>query len=188
MKRKAWLQWSIFLLGCGMVPACGIGWGQTDSTVPLAEVARQRPTKKATIVVDEDFLRKLKAAHGQADAEPAAAAPVVAEANSETDAKASAEASAKAASGKGLTVKGLLENGTVEQARQLLNGLRKDKETLLTRYEQLRQKVTTENNDFLRRLYMNSLSNRDHTLATKQQQIDAVQKAIQSAESKQQSN
>ena len=85
-------------------------------------------------------------------------------------------------------MKGLLENGTLDQARQLLNGLKKDQEKLVTRYEWLRQKVSSENNDFLRRLYMNSLSNRDQTLATKQQQIDAVQKAIQSAESKQQSN
>ena len=180
MKRKSW---SIFLVGCVLVPACGVAWGQTESEMSVAEAARQHASKKAVMVVDEDALRRYKAAHGLTqEATPAPAAGAV-----QGDAQASAQP-AERPSGKGLTVKGLLENGTLDQARQLLNGLKKDQEKLLTRYEWLRQKLSTENNDFLRRLYMNSLSNRDQSLATNQQQIDAVQKAIQSAESKQQSN
>jgi len=183
MKRKSWLQWSMFLAGCVLVPACGAGWGQTESDVSLPEVARQHVSKKAVMVVDDDALRKYKEAHGL----PETVTPASASGTVDADAEASAKPAGRP-SGKGLTVKGLLENGTLDQARQLLNGLKKDQEKLLTRYEWLRQRVSSENNDFLRRLYMNSLSNRDQTLATKQQQIDAVQKAIQSAESKQQSN
>ncbi len=182
MNRTAWSK-SIFLAGFTLASVCATGWGQTASDVSLADVARRRPEKKAVMVVDDDALRRYKAAHGIPDTPAAAPASGTADGNVAAGAKP-----ADRPSGKKLTVNGLLENGTVEQARQMLNALKKDREKLLARYEQLRVKLASENNEFLRRLYTNSLSNRGPTLSAKDQQIDALEKAIQSAEAKQKGN
>jgi hypothetical protein len=141
---------------------------QSQDPVSLADVARQKPARRAELVVTDDDLPPGDPvpAESASDSAPPTPAP-------DPD-----SAEAKAAS---ITVKGLLENASLQRAREVLAGLENDRERLLARYAELQKKLGGSPPDSLRRLYLDSLSHRDEVLASKQQQIDSVRKAIAAA-------
>jgi hypothetical protein len=144
---------------------------QSQDPASLADVVRQKPARHAEVVLTDDDLPKDAAAAEK----PAAAAEQV---------PADDTANKPGAAAISITVKGLLENATLQRARALLASLEGDRQRLLERYAQIQTKLASEHDDSLRHLYLNSLSHRDETLAAKQQQIDSVRKAIEAAEAK----
>jgi hypothetical protein len=149
----------------------GALWAQSDQA-PLADVARRPPARKATIVLDDETL----------PSQPPQPLPPPGISSRPGAATTAPDAASKAVPAKSITVKGLLQGASLDQARQLLNDLKKDQQVLLVRYAQIRNRLASEKDDFLRRLYEGSLLKRDQVLAQKQQQIDKLQQAIDSAE------
>ena len=145
---------------------------QSQDPVSLADVARQKPARHAEMVVTDDDLPPGDPVPAESASDPAPPAPA---------SDADPAAPAKAAS---ITVKGLLENASLQRARELLASLEGDRERLLARYAEIQKKLGSDPPDSLRRLYLDSLSHRDEVLADKQQQIDSVRKAIAAAEPK----
>jgi hypothetical protein len=82
-----------------------------------------------------------------------------------------------------VTVDGLITGGSVGDAQKLLQDLKRDEQTLVRRYEQIEAKLVNEQDEQMRRLYTESLSRRDQSLANKRDQIRQVETAIQAAES-----
>jgi hypothetical protein len=134
---------------------------------PLAEVAKQTSGKTATRVITNEDLESSR----PPEASPPTTATVAKPAGAEKD------------SGPRITIPGLLEEGTLSQARATLEGLKHDEQVLLRRYAQLQEKLTSGTDEHLRQLYSNSLARRDETLARKRAQIEQVEKAIAAAES-----
>ncbi len=155
---KKWTAWVVLALGA-------MAWGQER---PLPEVAREKSGKAATRVLTNEDLEAGR------PAETVPAAPM---------ATAEAPAAAERAAGPRITVPGLLEGGTLAAAQATLKSLQHDEEVLLRRYAQIEEKLATEKDQHLRKLYSDSLERRDETLARKRRQMEEVKKAIESAKS-----
>lgn len=134
---------------------------------PLPDVAREKSGKRASRVLTNEDLERGQPAEAAPSAPATSLKPV-----------AAAEGSAKAR----ISVPGLLEEGSLSQARELLSSLQRDEQVLLRRYAQIEQKLSTETDAHLRQLYSNSLARREATLARKRAQIQQVEKAIGTAE------
>jgi hypothetical protein len=80
-----------------------------------------------------------------------------------------------------VNVPGLLDDGTLDQAKALLDSLKHDRQALIDNYDKIQRKLADEQDDSLRRVYSDSLARRDETLAKNQKQIDDTEKAIQIA-------
>jgi hypothetical protein len=133
---------------------------------PLPEVAKEKTGKAATRVFTNEDLESSR----PAEASPASsAAPSTA---TEKD------------RGPRITIPGLLENGTLSQARATLESLKHDEEVLEWRYAQIEEKLNSGTDQHLRKLYTDSLARRDETLARKRRQMEEVEKAIKAAESR----
>jgi hypothetical protein len=143
----------------------GSAWAQER---PLAEVAKEKSGKAATRVFTDEDLEASR---------PAEAAAPSAGLNAEAAPAGKDTQSAR------LTVPGLLQEGSLQEARALLKSLQHDEEVLLRRYAQIEEKLAGEKDEHLRQLYSNSLARRDETLARKRGQIAQVTKAIGAAES-----
>jgi hypothetical protein len=144
-----------------------IAAGNSAAQSPNTSAGNSGKDKKAKAVVTNDNISP-----GSQDS--ASSAP----------AKDSEDASAKPASSasKGtITVPGLLEDATVDEAQAMLDAMKKDEEVLIARYDQLQQKLASADNPVRRQMYTESLSHRDETLARKRQQIEAIESAIQHA-------
>jgi hypothetical protein len=81
-----------------------------------------------------------------------------------------------------VTVDGLISGGSISDASALLETLKHDEQTMIKRYEQIEGKLSTEQNEQMRKLYTDSLSRREETLANKRDQIRQVETAIHAAE------
>ena len=145
-----------------LLAAGGVLWAQDR---PLPEVAKQKSGKTASRVITNEDLE----ASRPPEASPAAAALPVA---------------AGKDSGPRITLPGLLEAGTLSQARATLESLKHDQEVLQRRYSQIQEKLSSGTDEHLRKLYSDSLARRDETLARKRRQIEEVEKAIEAAESR----
>jgi hypothetical protein len=132
----------------------------------LPEVARERSGKKAARVLSNEDLQTEPERNPQPPPEAASKAAQA----------AAADADAR------ITVPGLLQEASLSQARAILKSLQHDEEVLLRRYAQIEEKLAGEQDEHLRRLYSDSLSRREETLARKREQIARVQKAIKAAE------
>ncbi len=153
---KKWAAWAVLALGA-------MAWGQER---PLPEVARERSGKTATRVLTNEDLE----AGRSAEEAPAAS-------------RTTTEPATERAPGPRITVPGLLDGGTLAAAEATLKSLQHDEEVLLRRYAQIEEKLATEKDEHLRKLYSDSLERRDETLARKRRQIEEVKKAIEAAKS-----
>ncbi|MGE5206224.1 MAG: hypothetical protein ACM3PW_11440 [Chlamydiota bacterium] len=154
---------------------CGIGaavallalggslWAQERS---LPEVAKEKGGKTAARVFTNEDLEAARP-------EEEGAAPPLEKAEEKPAAPGKEDAR--------ITVPGLLQEGSVSEARALLKSLQHDEEVLLRRYAQIQDKLSRESDEHLRQLYSNSLARRDETLARKRRQIEQVEKAIRAA-------
>ncbi len=155
---KKWAAWGVLILGA-------IAWAQER---PLPEVAREKSGKTATRVLTNEDLDAARRAELVPAGTPAATEP---------------PAAAERAAGPRITLPGLLQGGTLAQAQATLQSLQHDEEVLLRRYAQIEEKLATEKDEHLRKLYSNSLERRDETLARKRGQIEEVKKAMEAAKS-----
>jgi len=135
---------------------------------PLPEVAKEKSGKAATRVFTDEDLEASR---------PAEATTPPAGLNGEAAPAGKNRQSAR------VTVSGLLQAGSLQEARAMLKSLQHDEEVLLRRYAQIEEKLAGEKDEHLRRLYSNSLARREETLARKRGQIAQVTKAIGAAES-----
>lgn len=142
----------------------GSAWAQER---PLPEVAKEKSGKSAARVFTDEDLEASRPAETAAPSAGLNAEP----AHADKDAQSAR-----------VTVPGLLQEGSLQEARALLRSLRHDEEVLLRRYAQIEAKLAGEKDEHLRQLYSNSLARRDETLARKRGQIAEVTKAIGTAE------
>ena len=162
--------------------ALGIATSAQSADQSLADVARQKPTRKAARVVTNDEIPSVivpvsePSRGGSSDAKDAPDAA----ASSSTTGKD--PGSKSKSSNNGITVPGLLTNGTVEQAKATLESLKHDRQLLLNNYDKIEKKMAETNDDSLRQMYSDSLARRDETLARNDKAIADMENAIRSAQ------
>lgn len=174
---------SLRMLGiAAAILALGIAANAQSADQSLAEVARQKPTRKAARVVTNDEIPSVivpvsepVSRGGSSDAKDAPDAA----ASSSTASKD--PGSKSKSSNTGITVPGLLTNGTVEQAKATLESLKHDRQLLLNNYDKIEKKMAETNDDSLRQVYSDSLARRDETLARNDKAIADMENAIRSA-------
>ena len=165
MKLGQELKWPATGIAVALFALSGIVRAQDQS---LAEVAKQKGGKTASRVITNEDLEASR---------PPEASVRVPVADTEPSKLGEKD------SGPRITVLGLLEQATLSQARATLESLKHDEQVLLRRYAQIQEKLTSRTDEHLRKLYSDSLSRRDQTLARKRAQIEQVEKAIAAAES-----
>ena len=82
----------------------------------------------------------------------------------------------------GVTVPGLLTNGTLQQAQTLLENAKHDRQALIDNYDKIRRKLAETNDESLRRVYADSLARRDQSLAKQDKVIAEIESAIRAAQ------
>jgi hypothetical protein len=147
--------------------------GQSDQDQPLTKVAREKSARKAKVVITDDDL-------------PSRAEPTVeTSASSQTDSPAAEKAekddSAQPAK-QSAAASGPKQPATVDETRALVEQLKQQLQVLTRRYDEMQRKASETDNESLRRMYSESLANRDRTLAQKQKQIDEAERALRLAE------
>jgi hypothetical protein len=146
--------------------------GQADQDQPLTKVAREKSARKAKVVITDDDL-------------PSRAEPTVeTSASSRTDSPAAekAEKDDSAQPAKQNAASGPKQPATVDAARALVEQRKQQMQVLTRRYDEMQRKASETDNESLRRMYSESLANRDQTLAQKQKQIDEAERALRLAE------
>ncbi len=153
----------------------------------LGKVAREhKPARKAARVITNDEIPSVRIPDssptaGQPSSDPTSA--VVASNSAPADAtrdKPSAQPPRDLK--KGINVPGVLANGTVEQAKAMLESLKHDRQALEANYDKVERQMGSTDSDALRRVYAESLSRRDESLDKNQKSIDALESAIKQAQ------
>jgi hypothetical protein len=153
------------LLGVALCAAQNQGPSDQES---LAKIARQKPVRKAKVVITNDDVPSRP--------EPASETPTVSPANS-----AAAAQNQAAKSKQDIPPPGLLPGTAIDQAREALENLKQQERVMIGRYDEMQHKLSETNDQSLRRLYSDSLSRRDETLARKRKQIEEAERALRSA-------
>jgi hypothetical protein len=153
------------LLGVALCAAQNQGPSDQES---LAKIARQKPVRKAKVVITNDDVPSRP--------EPASETPADSPANS-----AAAAQNQAAQSKQDIPPPGLLPGTAIDQAREALENLKQQERVMIGRYDEMQHKLSETNDQSLRRLYSDSLSRRDETLARKRKQIEEAERALRSA-------
>jgi hypothetical protein len=150
---------------------------QSDADRPLATVAREKSVRKAKVVItDEDMPSHPQAApqisaSGRADAAAA-----------EKDETAKKDESAKQPSTQTTPPSSLSQPVELDQARQLVEQLKQQEQMLIHSYDEIARKLAEADSDSRRRIFSESLANRDVSLARKRKQIEEAERALQGIE------
>jgi hypothetical protein len=136
----------------------------------VAKVARPKTVRKAKVVITNDDLPS----RPESTPETSAGSP----ANSATTA---AQKQAAQQSQQNIPLPGLPPGATIDQAREALESLKREERIMVGRYDEIQHKLAETNDQSLRRLYSDSLSHRDETLARKRKQIEEAERAIRIA-------
>jgi hypothetical protein len=75
----------------------------------------------------------------------------------------------------------LLANGTLQEAQNLLQTLKHDRQLLVDNYDKIEHKLAETNDDSLRRVYSESLARRNASLAEKDKSIVQLEDAVSAA-------
>jgi hypothetical protein len=153
------------LLGVALCAAQNQGPSDQES---LAKIARQKPVRKAKVVITNDDVPSRP--------EPAPETSTVSPANS-----AAAAQNQAAQSKQDIPPPGLPPGTAIDQAREALENLKQQERVMIGRYDEMQHKLSETNDQSLRRLYSDSLSRRDETLARKRKQIEEAERALRSA-------
>jgi|SRR5690349_15520496 len=145
---------------------------QTDQSV--VKVAQNKKTHKARIVLTDDDLPSRRLPSTEA---------AVATTSSDTGQEKSSAAQVQEKSGHGINVPGLLAEGSVNDAKDLLDRLHQEEKLLIQRYEQLQRDLAATDNAQLRQVYSDALSRREETLAKTRTKIADTEKALAQASS-----
>ena len=150
---------------------------QSDADRPLAKVAREKSVRKAKVVItDEDMPSHPQpapqiSASGRADAAAA-----------EKDETAKKDESAKQPTTQTTPPSSLSQPVELDQARQLVEQLKQQEQMLIHSYDEIAHKLAEADSDSRRRIFSESLANRDVSLARKRKQIEEAERALQGIE------
>lgn len=154
-----------------------------DSDRPLAEVVRQsKGARKAAHVVTNDEIPSVTPDPGTQASASLTENSHTANLDKRSSAADRTETRGTATPGKGgITVPGLLANGTLQEAQNLLQTLKHDRLLLVDNYDKIERKLAETNDDSLRQVYSESLARRDARLAEKDQSIAQLENAVSAA-------
>jgi hypothetical protein len=142
---------------------------------PLAKVAREKSAHKAKVVITDDDMPSHPA--------PTASASGRAEsAGSEKDETSKKDESAKQAPSPTSAPRTLSQPVELDQARQLVEQLKQQEQMLIHSYDEIARKLAEADSDSRRRIFSESLANRDVSLARKRKQIEEAERALQGIE------
>ena len=143
----------------------------------LAQVAREKSARKAKVVITDDDMPS----HPQPN--PVASASGRAEsAGSEKDENSKRDESAKQAPSPTSAPTTLSQPVELDQARQLVEQLKQQEQMLIHSYDEIARKLAEADSDSRRRIFSESLANRDVSLARKRKQIEEAERALQGIE------
>ena len=163
------------LLGAGICAAQS--QEQSDADRPLAKVAREKSVRKAKVVItDEDMPSHPQpapqiSASGRADA-----------AATEKDETAKKDEAAKQQPSQTTAPTSLSQPVELDQARQLVEQLKQQEQMLIHSYDEIAHKLAEADSESRRRIFSESLANRDVSLARKRKQIEEAERALQGIE------
>lgn len=181
--RRPRSRWGRNTITASLLLLASLACVAQDSHESLADVVRQnKPARKAARVITNDEIpsvtpvAQVAAPAGTADSDKA-----VAKEDSTSSPAAPKDKSANV-SKSGITVPGLLSNGSLQQAQSLLESLKQDRQRLLDNYDKIERKLAETNDDSLRRVYSESLDRRNETMARNDKAIADTESAIRAAQ------
>ena len=145
---------------------------QSASDRPLAKVAREKSARKAKVVITDDDM-------------PSRAQPVPnppASSGQQTEAENEKDESAKQAPRQMTAVSNLSHPVQLDQARQLVEQLKQQEQMLIHSYDEITRRLAEADTESRRRIFSESLANRDLSLARKRKQIEEAERALQQVE------
>ena len=141
---------------------------QSPSERPLSTVAREKSARKAKVVITDDDM--------PSHAKPALEPSVIAS----TDVVAAKKDEATKQQLKPTTVPTTLSQPVeLDQAKQLVEQLKQQEKMLIHSYDELERKLAEADSESRRRIFSESLANRDPSLARKRKQIEEAERALQ---------
>jgi hypothetical protein len=160
-----------------------VGLSAQDSDRSLADVARQsKGAHKAARVVTNDEIPSVTPDPGPQTSAALSENNRTASSDKPSSAAGRPETRGTAAPGKGgITVPGVLANGTLQEAQNALDTLKHDRQLLKDNYDKIERKLAETNDDSLRQVYSESLARRDTRLAEKDKSIAQLENAIRAA-------
>ncbi len=141
---------------------------QSPSERPLSTVAREKSARKAKVVITDDDM--------PSHAKPALEPSVIAS----PDVVAAKKDEATKQQPKQTTVPTTLSQpAELDQAKQLVEQLKQQEKMLIHSYDELERKLAEADSESRRRIFSESLANRDLSLARKRKQIEEAERALQ---------
>ena len=141
---------------------------QSPSERPLSTVAREKSARKAKVVITDDDM--------PSHAKPALEPSVIAS----PDVVAAKKDEATKQQLKPTTVPTTLSQPVeLDQAKQLVEQLKQQEKMLIHSYDELERKLAEADSESRRRIFSESLANRDLSLARKRKQIEEAERALQ---------
>ena len=141
---------------------------QSSSERPLSTVAREKSARKAKVVITDDDMPS----HAKPAAEPSVTtSPDVATAKKDDAATQPPKQTSAPTS--------LSQPVTLDQAQQLVEQLKQQEKMLIHSYDELERKLAEADTESRRRIFSESLANRDLSLARKRKQIEEAERALQ---------
>ena len=143
----------------------------------LAEVARKKSVRKAKAVITDDDMpsNPQTAPQISASGSPDAAA-------AEKDEAVKKDESAKQPPAQTTPPSSLSQPVELDQARQLVEQLKQQEQMLIHSYEEIARKLAEADSESRRRMFSETLANRDLSLARKRKQIEEAERALQGIE------
>src|SRR2546423_5900733 len=141
---------------------------QSPSERPLSTVAREKSARKAKVVITDDDM--------PSHAKPALEPSVIAS----PDVVAAKKDEATKQQPKQTTVPTTLSQpAELDQAKQLVEQLKQQEKMLIHSYDELERKLAEADSESRRRIFSESLANRDLSLARKRKSIEEAERALQ---------
>jgi hypothetical protein len=156
----------VSLLGVVACTAQNPGLSDQES---VAKATRQKSVRKAKVVITNDDLPS------RPESTPETAAGTTA------NSAAAPQDQAAQQPKQNVPLPGLPPGATIDQARASLESLKREEQVMVGRYDEIQHKLAETNDRSLHRLYSDSLSRRDETLARKRKQIEEAERAIRLA-------
>ena len=144
---------------------------QSASDRPLAKVAREKSGRKAKVVITDDDM-------------PSRVQPVP-EPSASSGSKTAAtekEETAKQEPRQMTAPSDVSQPVQLDQARQLVEQLKQQEQMLIHSYDEVARKLAEADSESRRRIFSESLANRDVSLARKRKQIEEAERALQGIE------
>jgi hypothetical protein len=134
---------------------------------PLAKVAREKSARKAKVVITDDDMpsRPQPAVQTSAASRPDKT-PVKDESSKQAPAQMAAPTT-------------LSQPVALDQAQQLVEQLKQQEQMLIRSYDEIAGKLAEADSESRRRIFSESLANRDISLARKRKQIEEAERALQ---------